>query len=137
MTDQDKPPEGLKDRGLRFWQDVAEGFELAVDERQLLVEVARQLDLVEELHQQVQRDGLMSSGSQGQPVLHPAIEKLQGGRQLVGRLLAQLGLPDEDDEPSVVSPATARARKAAETRWSLERDRQNRPLGGRGGRRGA
>lgn len=129
------PPAGLGRRGSEFWRTVAEGFELAVDEHELLLEVARQLDLVEALQEQIDLDGVVSRGSTGQLVAHPAISQIHTGRQLLGRLLAQLSLPDEDDQPKVLSPAQATAKKAADTRWAMERQRRNRPLGG--GRRGA
>lgn len=135
MADSPSPPAGLGPRGSAFWARVAEGFDLAVDEHELLVEIARQLDLVEDLQARLVADGVMSIGSQGQPVAHPAIPQINTGRQLLGRLLAQLSLPNEDDEPTVLSPAQATAKKAAETRWAMERAKRDRPA--RGGRRGA
>ena len=130
-----EPPEGLGARGRRFWEAAAEGYDLALDEQELLVEIARELDLVEALAEAIGRDGVMSVGSTGQPVAHPAVPQLHAARQLLGRLLSQLGLPGVDDEPTVLSPASASARKAAQVRWALQRERENRPLGR--GHRGA
>lgn len=120
------PPVGLGSRGLAFWRAAADGFELAIDEHELLLEIARALDLAEALQRELDEHGVMAAGSAGQPVAHPAIASLNATRQVLGRLLAQLSLPGEDDEPTVISPASAQARKAANVRWQMERARQGR-----------
>ncbi len=42
-----------------------------------------------------------------------------GSATISGRLLAQMALPDEVDE-HLLSPASARGRKAAQTRWARQ-----------------
>jgi hypothetical protein len=54
------------------------------------------------------RDGLLLNGALGE---------LRQHRLAVGRLLGQLSLPDSDRLP-LATPGTARARRAAEARWS-------------------
>jgi len=107
----------LKARGRRFWKAVSAGYELNVDELELLTEVCRCLDDVEALAATVERDGLTVPGSAGQTRVHPAVGELRACRALVGKLLAQLGLPGPDGE-RLDSPVRARARAAANKRWA-------------------
>lgn len=73
----------------------------------------------------------MARGSTGQPVVHPAVAEMRQQRAVLGSLLGQLALPDEDGE-AVRTPAKQRARKAARARW----DRRG-LVGLEGGRHGA
>jgi hypothetical protein len=92
-------------------------WELNLDETELLVEICRQLDVVEALAAVLDANGVMTLGSKGQPVVHGAVAALTSARALLGRQLAQLGLPDPQGE-SVDSPRTAQARRAAQARWA-------------------
>lgn len=118
MGDTRKPgaPTGLGPRGRKFWRDVMAGWELERDETELLVEICRQLDLVELLESTLVTDGVTTEGSRGQTRLHPVVAALNAGRQLLARQLAQLGLPDQADT-TVSSPASTQARRAAQARW--------------------
>jgi hypothetical protein len=98
MSTEMKPPEDLAERGQAFWRNVVNRYELSVIELELVLEVARSLDLIEDLYR--------TGGS-------PAELRMQ--RLAVGRLLGQLAVPVED---TIDSPMTARARKAAATRWN-------------------
>ena len=120
MSTADRGPRGLRARGHRFWKAVTAGYELNVDELELLTEVARCLDDCEDLAATVERDGLTVAGSSGQTRVHPAVGELRATRALVGKLLAQLGLPGPDGE-TLDSPVRARARAAARKRWAGER----------------
>jgi len=120
VSDSEVAPRGLQTRGRRFWKDVTAGYALNVDERELLTEVCRSLDGCEALAAAVKRDGLTVAGSTGQLRMHPAVGELRATRALVGRLLAQLGLPDADGG-TLDSPLRARARAAARKRWAGER----------------
>ncbi len=116
-----RAPGGLGARGRRFWRGVTAGFELSEAELELLVEACRLLDTLEVLEAAVAVDGVTTVGSRGQVRVHPAVGALQSGRATLGRLLAQLDLPDEEGA-SVPSPATLRARAAAEARWRQRDD---------------
>jgi hypothetical protein len=83
---------------------------------ELLRECCRLLDECEALRVTVDTDGLTVSGSTGQPRVHPALGELRQHRLALGKLLAQLSLPDDAGE-SLPSPVQARARRAAESRW--------------------
>ena len=123
MTTKPKPPTpppGLGRRGGSFWRRVVAGFDLDDAERELLVEVCRSLDTLDSLADVVAAEGHTVAGSRGQRVTHPAVGELRLTRQLVGRLLAQLQLPDEDGV-SLSSPTSARARRAAAIRWGHTR----------------
>jgi hypothetical protein len=109
-------PKGLSRRGNRFWRAVQATYELDLAETELLIEVCRTLDLCEQLQAVLDRDGLQVDGSTGQRRVHPAVGELRASRQVLGRLLAQLQLPDDDDQ-ALPSPAQARSRKAAHARW--------------------
>lgn len=62
------------------------------------------------------KSGAMTKGAAGQPVLNPAVAEARQGRLAIGKLLGQLSLPTEDEEPTT---ATAkRAQKAATARWN-------------------
>jgi hypothetical protein len=52
------------------------------------------LDTIEQLEGLIASDGLLSTGSKGQAVVHPALIELRHQRQAYARLVSQLGLPD-------------------------------------------
>ncbi|MBA2531142.1 MAG: terminase [Nocardioidaceae bacterium] len=119
MTTSSKPPRapaGLARRGARFWRRVVGPFHLDDAETELLVEVCRALDECEALHAVVDEQGRTVAGSRGQVVAHPALSELRQTRLMLGRLLAQLELPDEDGD-ALRSPLQARGRRAATSRW--------------------
>ena len=111
-----RAPAGLGSRGRRFWNRTVAAYALTDAERELLVEACRALDECDALAAVIAEEGFSATGSQGQQRVHPAVTELRQLRLVVGRLLAQLALP-EDDEDGVPSPATLRGRHAAETRW--------------------
>lgn len=95
-------------------------FELSEVETELLKESCRLLDECESLRNSVDRDGVTVCGSTGQSRVHPALGELRQHRLALGKLLAQLALPDVEDE-HLLSPSQARGRKAAQTRWAKSR----------------
>lgn len=113
-------PKGLKVRGRGFWQRTVKAFDLSDLELELLAEVCRLLDEVDELRASVEAEGMTVKGSTGQLRVHPAVGELRQHRLALGRLLAQLELPDEEGE-SLPSPTVARGRKAANRRWAPHR----------------
>jgi hypothetical protein len=96
-----KQPNSLGPRGSAFWRQITGEFEMSVAERELLTEVARTLDLLEELAAAPSGPSRMSEARQQRLVLH--------------RLLSSLNLPAEEAPDS---PTTTRARKAAQSRWA-------------------
>ena len=112
-------PEGLKTRGVRFWSNITEQFDLGEGERELLEEACRALDLADQLHAVVLADGPMSVGSRGQPAAHPALNQLHSVRGVLAKLLSTLDFPAEE---RVWSDASRRAQHAARSRWDSDAD---------------
>ena len=111
------PPTDLAARGCALWRLTVRDFELSEVELQLLGECCRLLDEFESLRRAVERDGATVAGSTGQPRVHPAIGELRQHRLALGRLLAQLALPDAADD-RLASSVQVRGRKAAQSRWA-------------------
>ena len=118
MTNPRKPspPADLDARGRAFWRSTQAMFELSGVEMELLKECARLLDECEALRHAVDRDGTTVAGSSGQLRVHPGVGELRQHRLALGRLLAQLALPDVDGG-ALATPRTAAARNAAQVRW--------------------
>ncbi len=116
-------PADLGARGRKFWRTTMAGFELSDVETELLVECARLLDECESLRNAVDKEGVTVAGSTGQTRVHPALGELRQHRLGLGKLLAQLALPDEDSE-MLPTPSQARGRKAAQTRWAKQTRKQ-------------
>ena len=117
-------PRDLGARGRAFWRHTVEMFELSEVETELLRECCRMLDECEDLRAAVDKDGTTVAGSTGQPRVHPALGELRQHRMALGRLLAQMALPDVDDS-SLLTPVQARARKAAQSRWAVHNARRS------------
>jgi P27 family predicted phage terminase small subunit len=112
-----RAPTGLGTRGKRVWRRLHEHYEFSPAEVELVVEVCRTVDTLEQLAEVVAADGTTSVGSKGQKVAHPALQELRQQRIALGRLLAQLAVEDVDGR-ALPSPQTLRARKAATARWA-------------------
>lgn len=116
-------PRDLSRRGADFWRQTVKDFELSDVELLLLRECCRLLDECETLREAVTNDGVTVAGSTGQLRVHPALGELRQHRLALGRLLAQMALPDVDED-TLRSPTQARARKAAQTRWRAHNERR-------------
>ncbi len=101
-----RAPQGLGPRGGAFWGQIASMYNIATanpGEVELLSEVCRMLDDIEGLRGRVAEEGLTGK----------AAVELRLARLALGRLMAQLNL----EVGTVESPASSRARRAAEVRW--------------------
>lgn len=113
-----RAPAGLGLRGRRLWHAIADPFDLEPHERELLEEAARTLDRLADCQTAIRRDGTMITGSRGQMVAHPLLTEERMQRQVLARLLAGLGVPDDVDD----TIAAARfGRRGAEARWRRRR----------------
>jgi hypothetical protein len=92
-------------RGRRLWNRTMRDYDLAPVERELLAEVCRVLNRLDELRE--------AAGPE-QPRL--LIEERQQ-RMVFSRLLGQLNLPDDGGDPTIYSGASVRGRRAAHARW--------------------
>ncbi len=110
------PPRALGAAGRDLWRRVLSSFELDDHELPGLLLAARQLDDVARLEQLLDTDGLVTTGSAGQPRLSAVVTELRQARLAAARLLDALALPVDDSGSS--TPAVKRARRAAESRWA-------------------
>lgn len=117
MSNPPRAPKNLQTRGRRFWRATVAEYDLSDAELELLREACTTLDDLDRLAEAIAKDGPMVLGSQGQPVLHPAVTEARGQRLALHRLVSALALPDDDGKvtPTAVSMA---ARKAAQARWA-------------------
>lgn len=115
-----KPPPPPPTRGELFAAAVLEEYELGHDERELLVEACRCLDLLDELHATIEADGRFIPGSRGQVVLHPAVGEARQHRVVLLRILGSLGLALAEGEggAALPTPTQLRGRAGAAARWS-------------------
>jgi phage terminase small subunit len=124
-------PAGLGKDGKRLWKailgDLPANWELDEREFQLLALAARQADDLAKLETAIKAEGVITIGSTGQPVVHPAVLEARQARLAISRLVGLLELPDADEQPTTA--ATTRSRKAAQARWN----RRERLDGMRGG----
>lgn len=111
-------PDGLAERGARFWSTITEAFELSDPEHELLAEACRTLDDLDRLAESVATVGAMVTGAAGQPVVNPALTESRGQRLALHRLLSALDLPEDAAVPDAV---TLRNRQANRTRWARQK----------------
>jgi P27 family predicted phage terminase small subunit len=113
-----RAPSGLDKPGRALWRaiwaDLGPELELDARERELLRRACRTADELEQLEAAVDRDGVMSLGSEGQPVVNPAVREARQLRLTLARLLGQLDLG------AAGTVRTQRARTAARARWLEE-----------------
>jgi hypothetical protein len=104
-----KRPARLGPRGKRFWDYVTDTFDLEREDRELLGEVCRTLDVLETL------DYASAHADDATQMLTFQREARQQ-RLALGRMLGQLALPDEDGAGLITTRQRA-AQKAAQSRW--------------------
>lgn len=114
-------PSGLGTEGRALWRAVVGQYDLRADELALLVECARVCDTIAALTTELATGTVVVTGSRGQPVVSPVVAERRQQQLALGKLLGQLGLPDEFGE-STPSPLSRRGTHAAGVRWA-RRDR--------------
>jgi hypothetical protein len=117
-----RPPVGLGAAGKALWKsilaDVGEGWRLDARERDFLARACRCADELGALEAVVDRDGATVAGSRGQLVTHPALSEARQVRLVLLRLLSSIELVDPAAGERSATPAQARARRAANARWT-------------------
>ena len=109
-------PSGLDLPGKRLWRRITGAYELRVDEMVVLEQAAKVSDTLALLEDGMKGQDLIVTGSMGQAREHPLLSEARQQRALLGRLVAQLKIPDE----SGLSTRSTQARKAAQVRWSRQ-----------------
>lgn len=110
-------PAGLGDAGSQFFRWAHSAYDLDARDAPVLLELCRTLDEIELLTEAVARDGVVTVGSKGQPVEHPAMAGLRAHRVVLDRLFVRLGLPSTEDEEAPLTQTQIRAKAAAAARW--------------------
>ena len=110
-------PRGLSDKAARLWHGVTDGFTLRDDEYELLEAACREIDLIARMQREIDQDGVMTTGSMGQPVAHPLLGEVRQHRVVLKGLLAALKIPEDEVAGHDSGMISAQARKAAMTRW--------------------
>jgi hypothetical protein len=94
-----KTPRDLGRAGRALFASVVAEFELNAAEVELLLAAARTADAVAALDAVVAADGTMTRTAEGdQPRVHPAVIEARLQRLALGRLVAALRLPQDEDE---------------------------------------
>lgn len=107
-----KSPAGLDVAGRRLWSDVTGKYTLRSDELVTLEAACRASDRV--VAMEAERDGaIMTSGSMGQPIVHPLIAEVRAHEAQITSMLAKLKLPDDSGMAQV-----SQQRAAAQSRWA-------------------
>lgn len=96
MSEKAVAPDDLEEAGRKLWEAVVEQYDLDEHELALLRESARTVDLLEDLQQQVGRDGSIIMSPQGMKA-HPAVVELRQQRIALARLMAALRMPAGDE----------------------------------------
>ena len=124
VSKRPRPPAGLGSAGRGLWHRMhaalADHMRFSVHEVELLGRACRITDREAKLRELLERDGLLSEGSKGQPVLHPALQELRAMEAQVLSLLGRVSV--EDTGGSTIKPTARRAAVAARARWDHERD---------------
>jgi hypothetical protein len=89
-----KPPPGLGAGGARLWAAITDGYELGDHEAAILVEAARTVDLLADLHAEVRRAGPMVDEARGRDVSRAVVE-IRAQRLTLARLVTSLRIPDD------------------------------------------
>lgn len=128
MSKKYPAPAGLSKAANARWNDVVRRWDLRPDELSVLERACRTMDTITALEAVVEAEGLMTTGSMGQTVAHPALQEARQQSALLKSLWKSLKLPDEDsDSLAGISPSSlnatagqrsAAARKAVQSRWA-------------------
>lgn len=111
------PPKGLGRRGRAFWKELQGELEFDAAATQTLVEACRTLDRLEELDAVIAAEGVTSTGSMGQTVVHPAVAEARQMQAGWSRLVTALDLPaSEEEERDFEAWKTRRAKAGAAAR---------------------
>lgn len=115
------PPKGLKTAGKALWRailgDLGDGWELDARELEFLTRACSAADHLAALEKAVDADGVMVKGSRNQVTVNPAISEIRQTKLTQLRLLSAIEMTDPLVAARAATPASARGRKAAQTRW--------------------
>jgi len=112
-----RAPANLAADGRRLWRSVLDVYELRADELVLLEKACRTADESARLDAAVRGSPLLVTGSTGQQRHNPLLNEARQTRALLGALLKQLALPDEESRHAATAHTnSAQAMTAARAR---------------------
>ena len=114
LNDRVRP--SLMARGARFYDRAIETFSFSDSEHELLVEACRLLDSLQVMDDTIGEEGMTFSSSTGVKV-HPFVAERRQTTLALGRVLAQLAIPDDDGQ-TVQSLLQSRGKSSAAKRWA-------------------
>lgn len=116
------PPSGLAKRGRALWRALHASIEYEDHEELLVLETCRTVDMIDELAAVIAGEGVTSTGSTGQKVVHPAVPELRQQQAALTRLVTALNLSDVLDGQSgdvgLSRLISSQASAAANARWA-------------------
>lgn len=112
----DRVRPSLMARGARFYDRAIETFSFSDSEHELLVEACRLLDSLQVMDDTIGEEGMTFSSSTGVKV-HPFVAERRQTTLALGRVLAQLAIPDDDGQ-TVQSLLQSRGKASAAKRWA-------------------
>jgi hypothetical protein len=89
-------------------------------ELEILRQAARAVDEADRLERELRKQPPLVAGHAGQPRPNPLNKMLDDKRELIRRLVADLHLPDDDEEVGR-TPSQRKAAHAAAARWAQAR----------------
>lgn len=113
-----RKPAHLAVSGSRIWRGITDKYDLRPDELRVLEDACREADLVDSIQTALREGSLISTGSQGQPVINPLVPELRQHRATLATLMRQLKLPEDGDEEKAAGERSSAARAAANARWA-------------------
>ncbi|WP_068483469.1 hypothetical protein [Pseudoclavibacter helvolus] len=118
-----EPPGVLRDRGSELWRNLHATLEFDLHETVVLIEACRTLDRIDGLQTVLDRDGLTTTGSTGQTIVHPAVAEQRQQQASLARLVSQLNLGSaiEGGAAAMSRQISEAAKSAANARWQKSR----------------
>jgi hypothetical protein len=117
-----EPPETLGTHGAELWRTVVGSYELrAADELVVLAQACATLDLVEQLRESIERDGVTVLGAAGQSRVNGALAEVRQQRATLAALLRSLALDLAEldgDDLAAHRDARVLSQRANRARWS-------------------
>lgn len=115
MSDRRTPraPSGLAAAGRRLWRTVVGRYDLRPDEAALLAAAARTADELAVLEAALEDSPPVVVGSTGQPRPNGLFGEVRAHREILRRLLADLDVPEDEDQAETDGMPEQWARRGA------------------------
>ncbi|MPZ13770.1 MAG: hypothetical protein GEU73_05000 [Chloroflexi bacterium] len=118
MTTKRAPaaPAKLGSKAKKIWAEITTTYDLRSDEKRVLEDACREVDLVERMEKDLEKGSLIVAGSMGQPVVNELVKEIRQHRKTYQSLMMSLRLPEEDGGAGAAGRSSA-ARTLAQQRW--------------------